>query len=505
MDRFTPDTLHSLAVALLVGTVGWCMVAALRHRRAAASGRVDAFLRYRSTATQDAPITSGLLRATLMASAFSLASAIYVYVDWAVTDGMFVLWSPIAWATGAGVLYALRRRIFTASRGAWTLHAFLRDRFDSVGLMRLASSLTAFVFLLQVAAEVYVGLAVLQVVVGGALPLWMLSLLIGVVFVGYSVIGGLPSVLMTDRLQYRLMAFALLLAALTLFDNGGATAVERIVASIAETFVPSGSGWIVFAGLFALNIPLFVTDMSVWQRVGAASSTEEVTKALRALVPELLGWMGLLVCLGTGFAMFFEPAAGQTAAQAMLGYFRDSMVFPILVAGFVAALLSTGDTFLLASVQTLLVDWKYANALRRVSYDPERLDATAHRAMLRDSRVGVVALGLGSILLGHLFFEALPSLLDLLFVLFGLQTALTPVVVWGLFHPGADNGNGAAGIRSVVAGGIVALVCLVLALTGVELLGVTMGLWAPIGVLAAATVAFIAGGPLDRRRTAVVE
>ncbi len=307
--------------------------------------------------------------------------------------------------------------------------------------------------------------------------------------------------LLTDRFQYRLTAFTLIVAALMLFNDGGQTAVELLKGSLSETFLPSGALWIVLLGLFALNLPLFITDMSVWQRIGATSEEQEVTKGLGSFVLSLLFWMCLLVCLGTGFAIFFEPAPGLSAAQAMLGYFKDSIIFPLLLSGFVAALLSTGDTFLIASVQTVLVDWKYAKQLEDVRYDAERLPPETHRAMLRDSRLGVVLLGFGSVLLGYLFFQMLPSLLDLLFVLFGLQTSLTVVVVWGLLG-NAKPGEARSAVSSVLSGGVVAFICLILALRGVELGGVTLGLWAPILVLAVSSFVFFIGRYQERKDSA---
>ena len=489
METLTVETIRTLTYGFLIITVLWYFLRALRHRTTATYGRVDTFLRYRSTATTGAPITSSLLKATLMASAFSLASAIYVYVDWASFDGMFVLWSPITWAAGALIFYFLRVRIFNASRETWTLHSFLQKRYDSVSLMRVTSLITSLFFLLQVAAEVYIGLAILQVLVGSLLPAWVLAILLGIIFIGYSLIGGLPSVLLTDRGQYRLIAFAILLATFVLIDDGGGTAVTTIIESFSTTFQPVGGGWIILFSLLALNLPLFVTDMSVWQRVGAAESIHEVTRGLRKFVPELLGWMSLLVCIGVGFSVLFEPASGMTYAQGMLSYFADSMVFPFLMAGFVAALLSTGDTFLLASVQTLLVDWKYARPLSQVQYDADQLSPSVHRKMLHSAQIGVVIAGFGSVILGYLLFQALPSVLDLFFVLFGLQTALTPTVVWALFNKGT--GNARAAIVSVLAGGATAFMCLIMALGGYELLGVSLGLWAPIFALCVSILIYV--------------
>jgi solute:Na+ symporter, SSS family len=347
------------------------------------------------------------------------------------------------------------------------------------------------VFLLQVVAEVYVGLSVLRVFVGPTVPLWVLCAVAGTVFIGYSVIGGLPAIMITDHIKYRLITFGLLLAAIMLFDQGGASAVRLIQGSFSTTFLPTSSAsCILLLSLIALNLPLLITDMSVWQRVGAAESEKEVTRGLGSFAAMLLPWLAMIVFIGIGFGSFLVPPEGYTTAQAILSFFSDSLVIVFLLAGLFAALLTTADNYLIASVQTILVDWVWAERLERVSYRPEDLPRDEQRSMLRTAEVGVVVLGFGSVVLGYLFLAALPNLLDLLFVVFGIQAALTPSVVWGLLGK-ARPSDARAGIASLVAGGVTGLLCLFLALGGIELLGVSYGLWSPVFVLAISSIIFL--------------
>lgn len=497
MDRFSPFIIDVISYVFLALILLFFLVIAYRHYKSYLPNRVDAFLRYRSTGIESTGLTSSLLRATLMASSFSLASAIFVYISWAATDGVFALWSPITWTLGAFILYLFRKRIFKESRDVWTIHAFLKKKYDSTPLMKLTSLITSAVFLLQVAAEVYVGLAVLQIFFGFNTSLFTLCLIIGAIFISYCIIGGLPSVLITDKYQYRLTAFALLISAVILFNDGGSTAVKNIATSFSTTFLPSGISWVILLSLLALNLPLFITDMSIWQRVGATNESKEVTKGLGSFCLTLLGWMCLIVFIGVGFSTFFEPASGLSPAQGMLGYFRDSMVFPILLSGFIAALLSTGDTFLIASVQTIIVDWKYSSDLAIVNYDPQKLKIETHKKMLRDSRVGIFLLGFGSVGLGYVFFSYIPSLLDLLFVIFGLQTSLTIIVVWGLWNL-AKPYEARAAILSVSAGAAVAIFCLILVLQGITIMGLNIALWSPLFVIIISVLVFFVGRWLYR-------
>jgi len=504
MERFSQDIIHTLALLFVAATVLWYFWVALRTRRVfLGNTSPDAFLRYRTDDPGGVPpLSAPLLQASLMGSAFSLASSVYVYLNWAATDGAFVLWSPITWAGGALLLYLLRHQIFRESRNAWTLHGFLQEKYSSPQLKRLASIITSLVFLLQVVAEVYVGLSVLQIFVGPNVPLWILCAVAGAVFIGYSVIGGLPAIMITDHIKYRLIVFGLFLAAIGLFDQGGASAVKLIQHSISTTFFPSTSAsWITLLSMIALNLPLLITDMSVWQRVGAAESEREVTRGLGTFALTLLPYLAVIVFIGIAFGGFLLPPAGYTTAQAILAFFSDSLVFIFLLAGLFAALLTTADNYLIASVQTILVDWTWAERLERVGYRPEDLPQSEQRSMLRTAEVGVVVLGFGSVLLGYLFLKTLPSLLDLLFVIFGIQAALTPSVVYGLLGKARPT-DARAGIASLVIGGVIGLICLGLALAGLSLLGVSYGLWSPVFVLGASSITFFAlrGHTPDRRQ-----
>jgi len=489
MDPFSSDTIHFVSYLAILASVLFYLLIAYFNSRRYNPNRADTYLRYRHTDTIESGMSGEQLRATLMASSFSLASAIYVYIDWASADGMLALWSPITWTLGAVVLYTLRKRIYSESRIAWTIHSFLGTSYRSNTLMRLASLVTVLVFLLQVAAEVFVGIAVLTVFFGHQVPLFALCIFIGAVFIAYSVIGGLPSVLVTDFHQYRIIAFAIGVAAVILLTSGGQSAVDQVVDSFSNSFLPAGNSWIIVLSLLCLNIPLFITDMSVWQRIGATEKESDITRGLGSFSITLFLWMSLLVFLGVGFSTYFVGFPDLRPAQAMITYFSDTIVFPILLVGLIGALLSTADTFLISSVQTLIVDWRYHKQLSEKEFDPNSLEPVVHRKMVQQSRIGVLVLGFATVIAGYFFFTNLPSLLDLLFVIFGLQTTLAPIVLWGLLKK-SDSRDEKAGILSIVVGSILTIILLVLALAGVSWFGISTALWAPILVLFGSSITF---------------
>jgi Na+(H+)/acetate symporter ActP len=321
--------------------------------------------------------------------------------------------------------------------------------------------------------------------------LWVLCLGAGAVFLTYSVIGGLPAVLITDEVKYRLTVFALLVAFIALFDQGGGSAVRLIEQSLTTRFIPDSiQSWIILLSLLALNLPLLITDMSVWQRVGAVESEREVTRGLGRFAAMLLPWMSGIIFIGIGFSTYIVPPEGATTAQAIIAFFSDSLISIFLMAGLFAALLTTADSYLIAAVQTTMVDLYFTKRLQKVNYKSQHLSINEQRDMVRSSQIGILILGIGTIFTGYVLFSILPSLLDLIFVIFGAQTALAPSIFYGLADK-AQPMDARAAIASLVIGGLSAIVCLLLALGGITLLDVSLGLWSPIIVLSLSSITFL--------------
>jgi Na+/proline symporter len=229
--------------------------------------------------------------------------------------------------------------------------------------------------------------------------------------------------------------------------------------------------------------------MSVWQRIGGAVDERSVTEGVGRFALLLLPWMAGIILVGIGFGPDLVPTAGQTTAQAILVFFSNSLVYPFLLAGLFAALLTTADSYLIAATQTIVVDWIFTKKLAAAGFDTEHLSPPDQKRMLTLSRSVLIIAGAGAVAFGYLLLNSIPTLLDLLFVIFGLQTALAPVVVWALLGK-ARPADALAGVISIFAGGAVALACLILGLMHVTLIGIDIGLWAPIFVLSISTFAF---------------
>jgi len=128
------------------------------------------------------------------------------------------------------------------------------------------------------------------------------------------------------------------------------------------------------------------------------------------------------------------------------------------------------------------VDWKYHLDFKKSDYDPNKIPRIQREKMMWDARVGIVVLGFGVVCVGYWFFNTLPSLLDLLFVLFGFQTSLCAPVICGLIGKARATLANAA-VMSMAVGSAIALGSLIAAINGITILGLSVALWSPILVL----------------------
>lgn len=487
------STIKGLTAGALVASLIWYLIVASRDIwRNPYQNRADFYLRFRPDGESKIEgLSSADLNRTFMASAFSLASALYVYIEWAAKDRLLALWSPLSWASGVVVLAILAPRIFRKASGSWTLHNYLGQFYESDDIRRIASLVTSLVFFLQVAAEIVVGVAVLRVFFSDAVSLTTVAFFVGLVLATYCVIGGLPSVLHTDKLQYFLICAALGGVFLISLDRGGATAVGEIYGNLG-TFFPSGAGWVVILGLFALNLPLLVTDMSIWQRISAAQTAAQARAGSYQFALQLFFWMSLLVLFGAAFGNLLTDLPDTKPVEAALSYFETSIIFPVLITGLMAALLSTADTFVISSVQTVAADWKFYQKLKEVDFRADRLSEAVHRQILLFARVLTVVFVAAAVVVGLLVYNYLGRLLDFLFVMFAIQTSLAAPVLYALL----TNKRSAPPrlvAASIILGAGVSIAGLLLALTGMEFLGVSVGLWTPLFALLSSSLLFAVG------------
>jgi SSS family solute:Na+ symporter len=276
--------------------------------------------------------------------------------------------------------------------GYVTLGEMLGDRFGSRGLRALVAGVSLFwlfpyVMLQQIGAG-----GALTGLTDGTVPFWFGATLITAFMIVYVVLAGMRGIAWTDTLQGAFMlcmVWAALLWVLTSVD-GGVSAINAGLESTSPEFLALGSAFytpqrmLTFAISIAFGVSMFP---QVNQRFFAASS-ERVLKRSFALWPVLVLLLFVpAFLLGTwaqGLGLQADIGAGQSILPVVLDEFAPAWFAALVVAGAVAAMMSSSDSMLLSG----------SSYFTRDLYRPLVDDSLSQRREDRLGRLGVAGFAL---------------------------------------------------------------------------------------------------------------
>jgi SSS family solute:Na+ symporter len=306
-----------------------------------------------------------------------------------------------------GVLFAIlwyvigyRQWLVGREHGYVTLGEMLGDRFDSTGLRVLVAGVSLFwlfpyVMLQQKGAG--------QAVVGltdGAIPFWVGAGAITLFMVCYVVVSGMRGVAWTDTIQGALMlvlvwgAVAWVLAAV-----GGLGEATSAMATNEPEFAALGGGlytpeWMLSTAIsIAFGVTMFP---QINQRFFAARS-KQVLQRTFALWPVLV----LLLFVPAFMLGAWAAGLGVTVPEggnvvpALLNEYTPAWFAALVVAGALAAMMSSSDSMLLSGASYLTRDvYRPIQRVRAVLFDREFSVARDREALV--GRAGVALFALGS-------------------------------------------------------------------------------------------------------------
>ena len=123
----------------------------------------------------------------------------------------------------------------------------------------------------------------------------------------------------------------------------------------------------------------------------------------------------------TGFYSYFTDTAGTPSiVERMISFYSDSIVFPLLIVGFIGALVSTADTFLINSMQMIIIDWQFRSRCLDVGFGAEKFSKKENAKIMTWSNLWILVFGFLAIIVGLLSYLFLEKLSALLFVIFEL-------------------------------------------------------------------------------------
>ena len=266
------------------------------------------------------------------------------------------------------------------------------------------------------------------------IPQWVSILFLSAVGLIYTFRGGFRAVIKTDQLQIKFIwAFIAVLGGYYIYymiTNGVKSSLDKIpTGAISLDFRPGLEYFLI--GIAVMNIPVYISNMSVWQRISGAQDPQIVERGLKRSVWSVgISWslLAVIACLAY---MIVIPTSSQTLLTELLVTISQSaigkVVLFITVIGLYGAMLSTASTNLIAIGHTISEDiaakMRKGELLERINSKKEFFIS---RAILFGSTVLAVFLVEGLKWFGF-------SIADLVFAIYGGALALFPPILAALY------------------------------------------------------------------------
>jgi len=397
------------------------------------------------------PLSAKELFDTLAASWLMLGNVYLACLIFGKYYGVHNWWLVVTWLFAFLLMMKHVGPVAKALTSHHTLHSFLCSSFDSRWMRVIAAAITASTGIGIIALEIIVVMALLVPVAGDASP-WLpfiAGFAILLTLAVYSVLGGFTAVTSTDTYQLRGVFVGLLALVFVIVRAvaGGVTSISDVQAALAPSFSSSGTDplWF-FAGLFFLQVPLFLGDFGTWQRIKACSpdTIPDQRKTFGKLGFANAGAWVILLVAGIVLATipagklpaypnsFLYTTAGPivdlVSLSSLPGQFGGQplgvLFVALLVIGLVCAMMSTADSYLLIAIQAFYDDILPDKCLGQ-------RDATSG---IRFSRIFAIIAVIVSFAIAVYVVLSKANFLPIISLFFSLQASLAPLAILALYH-----------------------------------------------------------------------
>lgn len=343
----------------------------------------------------------------------------------------------------SGVWLAPRLRRYSAERGGMTFPDFIADRFDSKLAGGVVAALLVLAYIVFMSAQYQAGGVIFETIFG--LPFEWGAVLLMVLVVGYTVIGGMTAVMRTDFLQQLAMAVGVLVGVpMAVAYAGGWGALGEALPTVAPEF----TGWsLTWRDLLGFLLAFGLTALcSPYLLVRFYTMPDDRT-IRRAVAVSLLFVLVTGICIAIIGMTMRVLYPGLSVADAASTVFAAEVLPPVVGAvvmtAVIAAVMSTVDSVLLVVGPAISRDI-YHKVLR-----PGADEATR----MRVNRLATLVIGVVPILLTLRELDIVQFVV-LAFASLLASTVVVPVVL-GLFWRRA---SAPAAVASMLAGFVTCLV-----------------------------------------------
>ncbi|WP_303316979.1 hypothetical protein Q4Q34_03255 [Flavivirga abyssicola] len=377
--------------------------------------------------------------ATMTASNSGMSGALFLIAIYGYFYGLgIVIWVISFWiATQVTYRYVARKLTVNEGREFWqnntTLHEYLGSKYDEPKVRMFTGILSLISYCGLVAAEIILGYEIINSLMVGdeallgtrlILPSFSIIVLIILLILSYASMSGFWSVVKTDIVQ---LGFILIMMVLIwVFISSNFSNILESYQSYYSTnifeaiFNPDGSG--VFNFLFFVVLMNIVfwglwwpSAMDQWHRSAATRDFKNIANkkmgATGSLTISYFIFLSLtFVMVGVVLKTTIISSGGEIAP---LGYLMDGMsnhwsgwlrilILGFVAAGFMAAVISTIDSYIVVAVQSLISDF-YITKREGLTLSEIDKDQSKSQFYLMWSRIAILIIGLLIIIIAILF------------------------------------------------------------------------------------------------------
>ncbi|WP_462280540.1 sodium:solute symporter family protein [Salinivirga cyanobacteriivorans] len=273
-------------------------------------------------------------------------------------------------------------------------------------------------------------------------------IIMGVIAVVYTFMGGLKAVIYTDTVQWIILLAGLIGIGIPLgyFYLGGWEAIKDALPN--EFFAFDNVTWQQIVKWLVTIIPIWFVGMTLYQRIYASKSAKEAKRAwyiagvfeypLMAFMGVIIGLFARIAFMNNDFEALGFPATGAIDEEMGLPLFLRTILPPglmgLMMAAYFSAIMSTADSCLMASSGNIITDIL-------------KLPAQNSKRYMRIGQAITLTIGALALLLALQMQNVLELMLySYAFMVSGLIVPVLAIFFWKTKSP-------LAAISSMVAGG----------------------------------------------------
>ncbi|KAF1083004.1 MAG: Na+/solute symporter [Candidatus Rifleibacterium amylolyticum] len=311
-------------------------------------------------------------------------------------SGSWLLFTGLLGAWLCAVLIIPRIKRIDVNKSFLTYPDFLRDRYNQ-SVAVTAALISGIGYLGFAGAQMLAGAklasaTILQSNPLGMEPMTFSLMIIAVVTILYTVLGGLKAVIYTDAVQWGVLLGGLVLITIpaALYEIGGFQALKAGLP--AEFFTLTNLSWVQFFNWMITIVPIWLVGMTLYQRMYACKDEAAAKKAwyiAGIFEYPIMAFAG--VFLGMCARLVFPDAEAEMALPMLIRDVLPAGVAGIVIASYFSAIMSTSDSCMMAASGNFLND-----ILEQFWLTSDKDKESVRYSMLITLIVGVLAVLLAS-------------------------------------------------------------------------------------------------------------